>query len=365
MELRILKLNFSQNKNVRRSKFKTCPYIAAVISAVLFIAQITFAASLSVEGNFHGIFDNLENKFGPENSGTIFGANTDLSVGISPTENSSVFIGINYFQQYGDENIDGFSPIMSFRFQENQKRFVFGTLPRISMINYHDYILSKRWQFENPIFQGIFFERNSDALNWATWADWTGLQSENTREEFIHGHNLTYNFELNRRNSLSLGWQFIYHHIALRSGNDHNDRVEDVGAFVGNISHRLEGEKTSLYQEIRGGLRGMFRYNRQREFSNSYQTSAGAEIYTEIDFGRFDIGYSHYFKLRDVMPFPYDFITGDDRFLADFGQADILLRFLDREEVKVNFTLSFILTEGGVNHRQLMQVIVPIKTARK
>jgi hypothetical protein len=357
VEFRILKYG-------GRGRFKTCPYITAIIFAVFFISQITFAAPLSIEGNFHGIFDNLENKFGPEESGTIFGANTDLSVGLSPSENIGVFVGVNYFQQYGDEEIDGFSPIMSFRFQENQNLFIFGTLPRFSIISYHDYILSKRWQFANPIFQGIFFEQNFSALNWSVWADWTGLQSENTREEFIHGHNLTYTFELNERNFLSLGWEFIYHHIASRDRNFHQDPVEDVGAFVGNISYRVNGTQDSRIREWRSGLRGMFRYNRQREMSNNYQTIAGAEIYTGMDFGRFDIGYSNYFKLRDVTPFPYDFITGDDRFLADFGQADILVRFLDRDEAKVNFTLSFIPTSGGVNHRQFMQVVVPIRVSR-
>jgi hypothetical protein len=315
---------------------------------------------MSIEGNFHGIFDNLENKFGPEESGTIFGASTDLSVGFLPSANSSVFIGVNYFQQYGDEEISGFSPIMSYRFQDCINRFVFGTMPRISLINYHDYILSKRWQFENPIFQGIYFEQNLDALNWAIWADWTGLQSENTREQFIHGHNLTYTFTLNEKNSLSLGWQFIYDHIASRDRSFHSDHVEDVGAFAANVSHRVSGEENSRIRKFRSGFRGMFRYNRQRELSSTYQTSVGAEIYTGMDFGRFDIGYSHFFKLRDIMPFPYVYQTGDDRFLADFGQADILVRFLDRDETKINFTLSFIPTSGGVNHRQLMQAQIPI-----
>ncbi|MCL2845238.1 MAG: hypothetical protein FWE23_07295 [Chitinivibrionia bacterium] len=358
MEFRVLKYG-------GRGRFKTCPYVAVVIFAILFIAQITFAAPLSIEGNFHGIFDNLENKFGAEGSGTVFGANADLSVGFLPSRNSGVFIGVNFFQQYGDENTgDGFSPIMSFRFQDDINNFVFGTMPRSLLINYHDYILSKHWQFQNPVFQGLFFEQDFGALNWAVWADWVGMQSENTRERFIHGHNLTGTFILNDQSYLLLGYQFIYDHIALRSGVGHGDHVEDVGAFVGNISYRALGEQNSRIREFRGGFRGMFRYNRQREFTKNYQISAGVEVYTGLDFGLFDIGYSHYFKVRDVVRFPYEFETGDDRFLADFGQADILVRFLDRDEAKVNFTLSFIPTDGGVNHRQTMQVVVPIRVGR-
>ena len=341
-------------------EFRILSFFKSAALSVFLLTQFVSGADFLIDANLYGIFDNFENKFGDERSGTFFGTNTDLSAGVFPTENSGIFLGVNYFQRFGDENTGDFFPLVSYRFSDGQNRFFFGTAPHRFLIDYHDYILSKRRQFENPIFQGIHFSQKFDALDWAIWADWTGMKSVNVREEFIHGHNLRYVFTLNESNFLSFGWQFIYHHIAGRDRSVHNDHVEDVGAVVGNISYRKENENSRL-REFRSGFRAMMRYNRQREFSSSYQINAGIEFYAGADFGRFDLGYSHYIKVRDRTHFPYDFVTGDDRFSANFGQLDMLVRFLDTEAAKVNFRLSFLPTKDGVNHRQSMNVAVPIR----
>jgi hypothetical protein len=329
------------------------------------LTATAFCYELSLEGNFRGIVDNLENKHGKEESGTTFGTNTNLSFGYSPDKNNTILIGANHFQQFGDKKHFDFMPLISYKFQDETKKFLFGTVERLSFINYHDYILSKNWQFKNPTFQGTYFSQNFRSVNWSIWIDWTGLQSKEVHEEFIHGHDLSYTIKLNERNSLDLGWQFIYNHIASRDRNYHQDPVEDIGAFIGHLLYRLDEFKASKIKTIKGGVRGMFTYNRQREKSTRYYTNSGMEITAGIDFKRVMLTHSQYFKIADNSAYPFNLKTGDDRFFDNFGQSDISVRFLDGDFAKIDFTLSFIAIDGGLNNRQTMQVVVPIKVANK
>ena len=339
-------------------KIKRCFVFFLLTAAV-------FASDFDIDGYLHGIFDNLENKYSQEESGTIYGTNSSLSVGYLSDSNSSVFIGINYSQQFGDDNKADFSPLIAYKFENESNDFLFGTAHRLTIINYHDYILSKRWQYENPVFQGTYFGQDFDFIKWAVWADWTGLKSKDVREEFIHGHNFSYIFQFDERNSIDLGWQFIYNHIASRDRDFQNDPVEDIGALAANVIYGLDGFVNPKIQTIKGGVRGMLTYDRQREKSDDYYTSFGIEGFAGVKLGVFTLTYSQYFKIYRNSPYDYNLKTSDDRFLDDFGQADINVLFLENKYAKIDFTLSFIATDDGVNHRQTMQVIVPNRAYEK
>jgi hypothetical protein len=316
-------------------------------------------SDFDINGYINGIFDNLENKYSQEESGTIYGTNSSLTFGYLPDTNSAVFVGINYSQKFGDDNKADFSPLLAYKFENETNNFIFGTEHRLTIINYHDYVLSKRWQYENPIFQGTYFSQDFEFVKWAIWADWTGLKSKDVREEFIHGHNFSYILQFAERNSIDFGWQFIYNHIASRDREFYNDAVEDIGALVANIIYCLDGFVHPKFHAIKTGVRGMLTYDRQRDKSDDYDTAFGIEGFAGVELGIFELSYSQYFKIYRNAPYEYNLKTSDDRFLEDFGQADINVCFLDNKYAKISFTLSFIATDSGVNHRQTMQVVAP------
>ena len=332
----------------------------------LFLLSVSaFAAGFSIDGNFRGIFDNLENKFGKEKSGTIFGTSSDLSFGFLPDENNTILLGVHLFQTFGDKENQDFQPLVSYKFQNNAKTFLFGSAQRINFIEYHDYILSKRWQFENPVFEGVYFQRrHSPALQWSVWVDWVGFKSKYINERFFLGNDFDYFLNLGQRHEVNFGWQFLYDHIASRDRNYHQDPVEDIGAFVGKINYELSEFTPPLIKTFETAVRGMLTYNRQRQFSSDYYTKFGIEPSVKLNFTRGTLAYSHFFKIYENSPYYYNLETGDDRFFDNFGQFDILARFLDRDFANIDFTLSFIFTDGGVNHRQTLQAVVPIKIVR-
>jgi len=334
-----------------------------IFFTLLFFYTIIFAVDFSIDGNFHGIFDNLENKYSNEESGTIFGTSSDISFGFLPDKNSTILMGVHLFQTFGDKKNQDFQPLVSYRFQNETNDFLFGSAARLNFIEYHDYIFSKCWQFENPVFEGIYFHQICPILNlqWSVWADWIGFQSKDTREMFLLGNDFDYFLKVGEQSTLNFGWQFLYHHKASRDREFFNDPIEDIGAVVGKIKYEYDGFRSAKITNFETAIRGMLTYDRQREHSSDYYTSFGIEPSAKIDFNRFAFGYSHFFKIYDHSPYPYNLETGDDRFLDNFGQADIIAHFLNSKFAKIEFTLSFIFNDSGVNNRETMLVSVPIK----
>ena len=328
----------------------------------LLLCAAAFATGFSIDGNFRGVFDNLENKFGKEESGTVFGTSSDISFGFLPDEYNTVLLGVHLFQTFGDKRNQDFQPLVSYKFQNETNTFLFGSVQRLNFIEYHDYVLSKRWQFENPVFEGVYFRNKHPSLQWSVWVDWIGFKSKDTRERFLLGNDFDYFLKLSERQELNFGWQFLYDHIASRDRNYHGDPVQDIGAVLGKVSYKLDDFASPKVNFFETAIRGMLTYDRQRQYTSNYHTTFGIEPSAKIDFKRCGFGYSHYFKIYENAPYYYNLETGDDRFFDNFGQFDINAHFLDSKFAKIEFTLSFIFTDGGVNNRQTMQAIVPIKS---
>lgn len=343
-------------------------FLSKNLFAVFVLFSITvFATEFSIDGNFRGIFDNFENKYSNEESGTIFGTSSDISFGFMPDNNNTILLGVHLFQTFGDKENQDFMPLVSYKFQNETNNFLFGTTARQNFIEYHDYILSKRWQFENPVFQGVYFQQLCPIFNlkWSVWVDWIGFKSRNTHESFLLGNDFDFFLKISEQNFFNFGWQFLYNHRASRDREYHDDPVEDIGALVGKIRYEYSDFKNPKINTFEAAVRGMLTYDRQRQFSSDYYTSLGVEPSVKIDFNRVGFGYSHYFKIYENSPYPYNLEMGDDRFIENFGQADIIAHFLDSKFAKIEFTLSFIFTEDGMNNRETLQAIVPIKKTWK
>ncbi len=193
---------------------------------VLFLLPKSHAQTqLEGELKFHGFVDNREYAKSGRNSQTILGSRIGGEIGLFIDSAHRIRVGANALQEFGDnEFVRSVIPTIYYQYKYKRIDFYLGAFPRYPYLKeYPRLLLNDTLDYYRPNIEGMLLNYKGNKFYGSLWIDWTGKQSQNTRETFLVG--------LDAR--LNLGKFFISHygymyHKAF-SDNPANEYLEDNG----------------------------------------------------------------------------------------------------------------------------------------
>lgn len=187
---------------------------------------------------FDGIMDNRELTTPYVKSQTIFGARINPGVSFGSDSLHSVKLGINYMYEFGGELL-GVDPQLDlyYSFKAEQFNFYIGAFPRKHVLDYPLMILTDTLNYYSPNMEGASISYAWAWGNVHAWIDWRGRITEETREAYMAGFDLTVRAGLVYLTALTTG-----HHLARISVWDPENTLWDDGSILGIFGVDLSGK---------------------------------------------------------------------------------------------------------------------------
>ena len=311
---------------MKKQKLIACKYSKYLIYCTLsIIIQQSYAQNFSINGGYHGFLDNREyfNKY--DEHQTFLGNRLFFFVSAQTDKDHSLNLGTDYTYEFGSEK-NAYKPklIANYEYNGSKINFIFGTFHRHNIIMYPNIMLSDSLNYYRPLIEGTRLKYKYNNGYQQLWLDWTGRQTDSTRESFLAGISGSYTI-----NNFHFYNNILMYHHAKTKNNVQNYTIRDNGGaslMVGyaiNISGFINtvfpvaGEFFSYDRQrgvydIRTYYSTMFGCNvafrNHLEFNAHYITGDGQvmlygeKIYRAKDYARFSFGYRPFYN-----KYPYTF----------------------------------------------------------
>ena len=310
-----------------------------------------------------GLFTFFDNS---EFSGSSFKVPQTMSgVAISPEVGfrwDSVYrfdAGVSLMHEFGSANaIDYYYPTAYIHYNKEPYRFTMGAFPRNNVLEkYPRIFFQDSISYYRPNINGIFWEvgKNQNYLN--VWLDWTGRQTEITREAFFIGFSGRYNI------GILYAQHFGYmYHFASKKNPIIDEALHDNLLFLTSLGVNL-APVTGLSQlEFNAGW--SIGLERSRADQTGVIKRGGLLMEAKVEYR--GIGLFNTFYKGEGTQYFYndhgnDLYWGDPGYRAQtYNRSDIYIRFLRSSKVNMKLVYSLHFLESNVYHEQALKVSVDL-----
>jgi hypothetical protein len=318
---------------------------AVFIILFLFFAFFGTAQKPVLKFTFQGIGDNREFHNGQSMSQTILGTIGSAQIG-TKIDNHSLYAGISELYEFGS-TISFHQPelIMYYQFISPKKQFMFGSFPRLGIVDFPLAMLADTLAYFRPDIEGLLGKITGERGYQMAFVDWNGRQTKIIRESFIVGTS----GEIRVKNLFFQNYVLMYHfaHSGERIEGQH---IKDYFGYCLTGGFRPGSEKT-LHAEIKAGL--LSSLYRERSVTNGFRTgysfiAEGTGWYKTISVkATFHHGDKQTFALGD--PF-YRF--------RNYVRTDAIWNFIHHKNITGRFNWSFHWTNSArPDHSQQLSLI--------
>ena len=209
------------------SAMVACRILTGFILLVLLAPLHAEAQIWRYKIGYFGFLDNRE-YFNPYvNDQTIFGSRLYGEAGVSFDENKMIMGGINYLYEFGSKG-ELLAPDITLYYNSKHKNldFYLGAFPRLNLIQMPMALMIDTFQYYRPNVEGILMNYSTKNFRHNIWIDWTGRQSNNTRERFMLGFS-----GWARMGILTYQHHFVMSHVAHTFNSTPDQHLRDNGGF--------------------------------------------------------------------------------------------------------------------------------------
>ncbi|MDR2474651.1 MAG: hypothetical protein LBD45_02220 [Bacteroidales bacterium] len=327
-------------------------------------ALTVFAQELLWKAGVYSFFDNNEfSGSSVQTSQTMAGVHLAPEVGIAWNRKFRVLVGIDLMHELGSEKMFAFcDPVIYCEMDAKPFRFRMGAFPRKDVLEkYPRMFIQDSIANYRPVMQGFFWEHYSDIHFMNIWLDWTGRQSETTREAFFMGWSGKYQL------GIAYAQHFGYmRHFAFSLKHDDSESLHDNGLLLTSLGVDLaslaEFEKLDVNVGWSVGL------ERDRE-DRLWHRPQGFLSELKVEYRGLGL-FNTYYK-GNRQQFFYEkhrsnLYWGDPIYRSsEYNRSDIYIQFLKNKAMDIKFIYSLHFTEKNIYHEQALYATFDMNNFRK
>ncbi len=316
-----------------------------LILSFIFASFLAQAQNFEYKVLFEGIGDNREffsNKALPQ---TILGTRGTFEIGVD-MDGHRLRGGLSHLFEFGSD-IDDQKPKLTlyYQFNNEQTEFIFGSFPRRGKIDFPLAMLTDTLLYYRPNIEGMFGNVKWDWGHQNGFVDWVSRQTDTKRENFMAG----FSGEIFYKNLFLQNYLLMFHDAgpAIDIPGDH---IKDYLGFA--VQAGIRTSKESNFQAyVKAGILGSS--FRERSVSNGF--SNATSFFAEAK------GKYKNFGIKSVLNSGagHRFAYGDRFYrVKNYLRTDVIWYFVNCEQVKARFNLSFHLIEwDDIDQQQQLSVI--------
>ena len=274
---------------------------------------------------------------------TIFGARINPGAFFAFDSAHQIHTGINYMYEYGGGFLGGKTQIDLYYSYRSEKLDLFvGSFPRRERMDYPLMLLTDSLNYYRPNMEGASVRYT---WGWGTihgWIDWTGRETEETRESILAGFDATL-----RTGVFYLKAMTTRYHLARTMAANDNNRLRDDGSLVTMVGVDLSGRTWFDRLDLSTGLASTYLCVRPADFV----WNQGWLTRLDVRKGIFGLKGSWY--MGDPSPLLY----GDRLYShGDYGRLDFYIDPFRNSRIssKIGWNLHCLPGDGLYHSQQLL-----------
>ena len=278
---------------------------------------------------------------------TIFGARINTSAFFTFDSVHQIRAGINYMYEYGGEFL-GVKPQVDlyYSYQAKGLDLFVGSFPRRERLDYPLMLLTDSLNYYRPNMEGASVRYNWSWGSVHGWVDWTGRETEETRESILAGFDATL-----RAENFYLKAMTTRYHLARTTAVNDNNKLRDDGSLVALLGVDLSDRVGLLDRlDFSTGLASTYLRARPADFVWNQGWL------TQLDIRKGVFGFKGSWYMGDPSPLLY----GDRLYShGDYGRFDFYLDPFRNSRIssKIGWNLHWLPGEGVYHSQQLLIAI--------
>jgi hypothetical protein len=314
-----------------------------LLGLFILIPFLSFGQRFEWNVDFEQILDNREytsdNTYDEDQ--TILGARANAYTGFSYQEVHNVFVGFNYFHEFGEDFKDEYLFLnLFYKYSKNNFSVYFGSFNRKFLLKYPELFLDVRLNYYKPNINGGLIQYKSDWGYQNIWCDWLQRQSDTIKEQFLAG--TSGEFKVN--NFYIENYMYMFHD-ALPKLNKDKYHIRDngiLGLFLG-----YDFSKNTALDVFKFDIGGILEFDRDRGANDNFQYYKGLIPRLQMEYLDFGVKSSFYFG--DKLDLPH----GEPLYKSgNYFRGDVYYRFFNSDIIKSKISLNFHVTDGMFDHSQ-------------
>ena len=306
--------------------------------------------SLSIRGqrpgydiSFYQIFDNREYFSEYAFPQTIFGARLDASLLFRIDTMHSFAAGLNYLYEHGGSILSVPPQVnLYYTYSSDHLEMTLGSFPRRSRIDMPLVFLTDTLNYFRPNVEGGYLSYTGNLLELYGFIDWTGRISENTRESFLAGMDVSF-----RLSHFFLNPSFLMYHQARSYQASDASPIRDNGIMSMLAGYRFDKKGEPLSLELSAGY--IISYDRLRPADLVWRSGWIAKM----DFRYTIFGFKGVYYFGTPIIFEY----GDPFYQSgNYGRLDIFTDpfRIENFDSKIGWNIHLVPGEGLHHSQQLL-----------
>jgi hypothetical protein len=290
---------------------------------------------------------------------TMSGVALSPEVGLRWDSAYWVGAGVSLVHEFGSvKAIDYYYPTAYIHYNKEPFRFTMGAFPRNNVLEkYPRIFFQDSISYYRPNINGLFWEigKNQDYLN--VWLDWTGRQTEVTREAFFIGFSGRYNI------GILYAQHFGYmYHFASKENPIIDEALHDNLLFLTSLGVNL-APVTGLSQ-LDFNMGWAIALERSRADQTGVISRGGLLMESRVEYKGIGL-FNTFYKGEGTQYFYNDhgneLYWGDPLYRArTYNRSDIYIKFLRNSKVNMKLVYSLHFLESNVFHEQSLKVSIDI-----
>ncbi len=316
--------------------------LSALIIICFFFVSILHAQTLEYSLKYDGIADNRE-YFSPHHDAeTIFGSRLGFALGTSIDSIHQFRAGLSYFYEFGG-SFGELPPhlIMYYSVDHHKWAFKIGAFPRKENIPYPNALISEKYEYYNPIVDGLWVKHKSKNGNFGLFADWVSRQDSNRREQFIAGF-----FGNLRYGNFTFEDYFYLFHKAGRIFKVEGEHIEDSMGAIFLLGYDFSDKVPLDILSVKTGTMSSAFRNRGDGSDFDINTSSYSEVV--VDYKGF--GLEAFLKFGS--PHHFEFGSNYYNSATNYVRTRFYFTPINLERIQGRFMYSLHFTAERMDHQQ-------------
>lgn len=292
---------------------------------------------------------------------TMSGIQLTPQVGIQIDKRQQLLGGISLLKKMGTPpDKIGIDLVGYYQYDSNHTIFKAGIFPKESIVGgYDDLFFQDSIHFYRPLLQGLYWRQMGKKWHFATWIDWTGMQTDSVRESFYLGSD----GERRWGKRWYIDYQLVLFHLANNKRLDYG--VVDYATALLSVGYRYAPHSRLGVQLSAGLLTG---YENDRRIAQHY-TPTGMLVKAEVRYknmGVKNLLYTGEQRMNFYNNYGHQLYWGNPFYQSKiYFQNNIFWRFLDTKWVKGEIASKLHLLKKSVFFEQRLTLKANIYIEKK